>query len=506
MILKKYPWSVIVTFLVLGLIGILNHSMWRDELNPWLIVRDSSSFTELIHNIHYEGHPVLWYFSLAVLRQIVDNPIIMQLFHLLITTSSIIVFWLYSPFTQRQKLLFTFGFLPFSEYLLISRNYAFSLLFTFLFCAFFTLRKKSYLILAILLGLLANSSAYALFVSFSLFLTLLGEFCFNHNHRNEYFSKAKKYDLPLSCIFLLSCFTLAVSIIKPPLDSNLHGGLNSGWFLQIDLHHFLLSLGRIFGAYFLILPKHQWLDLIVCGLIAVFVIVLTVLKIRKKPFSLSFYILANGIIFAFTYLRFLGHNRHFAHFYIVLILVLWLANYESDSSDPLEKFTRFPQKSFGFVDRWYHYIFMIILYFNLGGGVFGFTRDLFIPLSASRATINYINNSHLEHEFIVASRDANMATISGYLNRKLYYPELQQMGSFTLFTQQRKDVDHQEVLRQVSNLLDQETKREKILLILHQPLKLTPTNLKIIPLQEFKNSWIDSERFYLYWVQQTSKI
>ncbi|MEH1854281.1 MAG: hypothetical protein V7L11_22000 [Nostoc sp.] len=51
------PWFIILIFSSLGLIGILNHSMWRDELNPWLIVRDSESFGDLITNIHYEGHP-----------------------------------------------------------------------------------------------------------------------------------------------------------------------------------------------------------------------------------------------------------------------------------------------------------------------------------------------------------------------------------------------------------------------------------------------------------------
>ena len=49
--------SCTTLFFLIGLPAILHHAMWRDELNVWLIVRDSQSLFELFHNIHYEGHP-----------------------------------------------------------------------------------------------------------------------------------------------------------------------------------------------------------------------------------------------------------------------------------------------------------------------------------------------------------------------------------------------------------------------------------------------------------------
>ncbi len=135
------PWFILIIFSVLGLIGILNHSMWRDELNPWLIVRDSESFRDLIANIHYEGHPVLWYFSLAILIRIVDNPIIMQIFHLAITIVSVTLFCLYSPlllckFFIWQLLLFRLLFFTYIALLTINKSFCFrlgSFLFTNIF-------------------------------------------------------------------------------------------------------------------------------------------------------------------------------------------------------------------------------------------------------------------------------------------------------------------------------------------------------------------------------------
>jgi hypothetical protein len=79
-------------FFLIGLPAILHHAMWRDELNVWLIVRDSQSLFELFHNIHYEGHPFVWYICLAILKQITNNPVIMQIFHLCLATSSVYLF------------------------------------------------------------------------------------------------------------------------------------------------------------------------------------------------------------------------------------------------------------------------------------------------------------------------------------------------------------------------------------------------------------------------------
>jgi hypothetical protein len=134
--------------------------MWRDELNGWLIARDSSSLGEFWNNIRYEGHPIFWYACLYLLNQITKNAIIMQLFHLLLATIAMGLFIHFSPFTRLQKILFTFGYLPIYEYLLISRNYSIGILFLFAFCTLFETRKKSYFWLALILSFLANTNAY----------------------------------------------------------------------------------------------------------------------------------------------------------------------------------------------------------------------------------------------------------------------------------------------------------------------------------------------------------
>ncbi len=145
---------------------------------------------------------------------------------------------------------------------------------------------------------------------------------------------------------------------------------------------------------------------------------------------------------------------------------------------------------------------MIILYTQFLGGIYSFSRDLVIPFSASRETAQYIQKFGLDKEFIVASRDANMAPLSGYLNRKFYYPELQKIGSFTLFKKDRKDVEQAEILSQINSLLKNQDEQKKILLILNNQLKINRNDLKIVPIKDFQRNWVDSERYYLYWVDE----
>ena len=111
----KSPAIVLGLFTLFGLIVISQHAFWRDEVNPWLIARDSSTWAELWENIRYEGHPLIWYLCLVVLNYFTHSLFSMQLLHIAIGISAVAIFWFYSPFKPLEKLLFTFGYFPFYD-------------------------------------------------------------------------------------------------------------------------------------------------------------------------------------------------------------------------------------------------------------------------------------------------------------------------------------------------------------------------------------------------------
>lgn len=496
------PLFILPLFAILGLVGILNHHMWRDEMNTWLIVRDSASLAEMLGYVNYQGHPALWALLVALASTIVESPVIMQLLHWGLGTGAVAILWFYSHFPRWQKVLITFGYLPFFEYLLISRPYVLGMLFIFLFCALYPTRDRTYLGLATVLGLMANSHAFAALVSLAGSLTLGLELLLDRAQRSRYFAQAKKYDWLLSLVVLAALYLFAYAILNPPVDSANLGG-REGWYFVFEFRKILKVLSRLLAGYTLIVPASQWFDLASCAVVGVLLFAATAVQLRRHRTPLLFYLLANGGLLIFFYLRFMGSGaRHYGYLYLVLIAALWLAQYPP--ADPAVPDRPFSAQRSPVFQRGYRIIFTLILLFQLGGGLYRYVADLSLPFSAARAAAEYIQAEQLKDEFIVASPDTNMAALSGYLGRQLYYPSLQGLGSFTIFQEGRRlDVDPPLILNQVHDLLPTVASC-KVLLILNKSLDAEHPELAIAPLAEFERSWHRSERMYLYWVSDRS--
>ena len=507
--LVKSQWTYIILFAMLGLLGIINHSMWRDEMNVWLIAKYSHNLADFWNNIRYDrGHPGLWHLLVAIAFHIVDNPIAMQILHWLIGSSAVLLLWLFAPFTQRQKILFSFGYLPFYQNLLISRNYALGMLLLFGICTAFNSRYKTYFGLACLLALLANSNIYGLFIAFSLTITLILELLLNDLQRKKFLHQkytslklSPKIDIIGSGIVILSSFFLSAYTILPPAQVVTKKVLTE-ISTKSNLEQFLVSLGRLLGGYTLLIPNSaRLLDLVVCGIIAIVLFVIFFTSFIDKILPLFFFTFSTLQILAFSYFSFPGRGpRHFGHFYFILIAALWIASYYKPQKW-LVKRTIFWQRIK--IKKVQSFTLMLVLYIQFFGGLFGFTHDVFIPYSASRQTVNYIKDNQLADEFIVASRDVNMASISGYFGKKLYYPERNNFGSFSLFLKhKRQDLTHEQVLQKTEKLLlkNPNNNVKRILLILHKELKTTHPNLEITQIKKFKYCMLSSERYYLHWV------
>jgi hypothetical protein len=506
----KSPAIVLGLFTLFGLIVISQHAFWRDEVNPWLIARDSSTWAELWENIRYEGHPLIWYLCLVVLNYFTHSLFSMQLLHIAIGISAVAIFWFYSPFKPLEKLLFTFGYFPFYDYFIISRNYVFGMLGSFLFCALYPCRKSTYLPLAIVLGVMANTHAYALFFAIFFGLVLLLEFIFDTQHRQNYLRQSRFFDLILSIIIFLGLTLFAASMISPPTDSQLHGG--NTFFLDFDFHRLLWAIGRISGAYLIIIPNSsKWLDLILLDSLILGIVTVIIIKFSNKPLILFFYTFSTFFTtFIFFYGKNLKGSRHFGVLYLILICSLWLASYYQENLR-FSQFFNIPPNFIQRANKVFPWIFGTILTVHM---VTGDIRELVLPWSASRATAQYIQESELNREFIVGSRDANMAPLAGYLKRKIYYPQIENFGSFTLFKSSRYEVDNNIVFKQITEILKGDRLLEgdipsRILLILNSELDVTEmsnqlTELQLTSLKEFKRSCNEDETYYLYWVKLKS--
>jgi hypothetical protein len=56
----RLPLLIAAAFLVVGGFVMAHHELWRDEVQAWLLARDSSSAIDLLSRQRNEGHPALW--------------------------------------------------------------------------------------------------------------------------------------------------------------------------------------------------------------------------------------------------------------------------------------------------------------------------------------------------------------------------------------------------------------------------------------------------------------
>ncbi|AIE73188.1 MULTISPECIES: hypothetical protein [unclassified Synechocystis] len=495
--LPQFEWWLWLGIFCLGLIGTLNHAPWRDEVNGWLIARDSVDWADFWRNVRYEGHPLLWYGLLWGLNQLTPNLVAMQLFHLTLAMAAIAIFLHYSPFPRWQKLIFCLGYLPFYEYLLISRNYALGLLGLCAFCALFPRRKQTYLPLAFCLAFMANSNAYALMISFCLAIALGVEWIWQKPLGVTL--KAPWWDKLTSILVFAGAMALSVLVMVQPGDSTLHGGADQ-WVLQWDWYRLGQALSRVWNGYITILvpSDRRPLDLAIFSIFSLILFAIWSLYFSDYPLILLFYWLGSGAILLFTYGRFLGAPRHFGSLYLVLIASYWLKFYLFPTPLLKEKFL-FRAKQWS--QKAIPYLFSVILVCQLIGGLVGYGRDLLLPYSASRAVADYLVNQGLQEATLVGSNDFMASPIAAHLNRKIYYPESQAWGSFVIFTAERREVNQQEILAQIEQKLDTELK-SPIILMLNYPLEITQPGLTITPLEQFRHSFIQEEQYYLYQINR----
>src|ERR1051325_8161774 len=112
---KKSPdLSIILTpiFLVVVLVQMHSHVMWRGGRRTWQIARESTGLVSLGHAMRFDAVPILWNAIVFFLTRLFDNPAAMQVAHALIAAAVVFVVARWSPFSSWQKVLFALGYFP----------------------------------------------------------------------------------------------------------------------------------------------------------------------------------------------------------------------------------------------------------------------------------------------------------------------------------------------------------------------------------------------------------
>jgi len=492
-------------FIIVGLFAALNHSLWRDEMQGWLVAWRSDSWYSLWKNNAPSGHPILWSALIYMVKGVTNSPLSMQLLHWVLGSLAMLCFWRWNPLPGWQKALFTFGYYPFWEYYFVCRHYVLAELFTFLFCSCYPLRRRTYIPSALIIGLLANTHAFAWSIAFAAFSILLFEWLFSSKQRSSYLkNKFWTQDLFLSCIILVTLTAFGAFSLLQVRD--VVGDLPS----HLDLRHLLRVIGRVFGGYVLIIPNSQrYLDLYLCSLITIALVASTLSFLRISRLSLLFFISGSGFLFAFNYFLYLGvGSRHYGYYFLILIASVWIALHP-DEPRKVHK----PSSIFLLTNQLsdiFPYLLTFCLSIHFAAGVHRAAYDFYTPYSAGKATSEYIKEMGWVDEPKFGTRDVEVTTISGYLDRDIYYPELKEIGSYSQWNR-RVSLDRNDTLFYIKSYFEDFPRTDRLLLILSKGSafpEMLPGDervhgdLRIKADQRFERSWTKPERFYLYWAER----
>ena len=497
---RNYAIVLTAIFLLVGTITALHHEMWRDELQAWLIARDSISLVDLYRNLKHEGHPGFWHTCLLILNHFTQSPSIMQVFHLLIATTTVYLFARYSPFTRFQKFLFAFGYFPLYEYSILCRNYAPSVLFLFIFCVLYQQRYTKFIWVSIILFFLAHTTVHALTLVIIISLVLIGEYLFNRKRilaENSISEWHIIIGFNLIGIGVLTCIPQVI----PPLDNNFSLEVYTGY----DSNHFANVIKIITYAFFpvpeatLHFWESRWLEQFPFYVktqvaLSCFLMIWFSLVLFRKPMVWLTFVFGTISLLLLFYTKFYGSIRHHGFIFLVFIMAGWIYQYCEETKWPalINRFGEVWQKS-------YSPLLTFILTIHLIGGIIAVSMDYLYAFSNGKRTAEFIKAEGMQEMLMVGDKDSPVSTIVGYLGKdSIYYPRGHRFGSYIIWDQKRRQgASDEQIIASVKKIANEHN--QDVLLILNrmlEPSLISQNSIK--ELAKFTGAILETEDFYLY--------
>lgn len=315
-----------IAAITLLIVNVSHHVMWHDEMNAFEIALHSPTLPVLFHNLHYEGHPALWYLLLWAASFLSANPVVAQVVHTGIVIAIYLLIGLYSPFSTLEKLLlFASYFLGF-EYAVIARNYSLGLLFALLYAELRAKRPDRIVLNSALLGLLANTTVFGLIMSGVFACEYACDCVRNARPHRAIAAGAAVY---------IACIAACVLTIIPAPDIGEHGGSHLFHFAG-KLWHLSFAVVSVVSLSFIPFdadfPVRFWvgmepamralwqireagLVLVTAALVAIF----------RKDLRLLLIVAATGAATAlFCHLIYLSGIRQTGIFFVAVLAALWM--------------------------------------------------------------------------------------------------------------------------------------------------------------------------------------
>ena len=222
-------WLTLSLYTALVAFAIPYHEPFVDEAQGWQLAR-SLPLTTLFHTyIRYEGSPGLWHFLVWILIRLHVSYTGLHWICGAIAVAATSLFLFKSPFPRYLKLILPFTYFLLFQYAVIARNYV---LVPLLMYAIALCWKRRPILIALLLGLLANVALHAAVISGGLAIV----YAIVQIREGAVKKGSLRSEFMVSAVLLLSFYAFAIWTAWPPHDltmSRAVGGQHSFFIYAI---------------------------------------------------------------------------------------------------------------------------------------------------------------------------------------------------------------------------------------------------------------------------------
>ena len=497
---RNFSYLVPIIFFLVSFLVIRNHEMWRDEIQAWLLVKDSSNLINLSENLKYEGSPGLWHYLLFPLTRFFNNPYSMQFLHIFISSLSIFFIFKCAPFNKIQKIFLSTSYFIFYEYSIITRSYGLSALLIFIFCSLFKDRNKNKIKMSFILFLLSHTSLFGLIFAFCLLMTIIIEEIITGINNKKLKSYILRKSNLIAISITLSGFITSVLQLLPPNNSPL---VNTNISINTNLNQVFNVIQNSVKSYIPI-PYFElsfWgtsfsrdSDFLKILIVLFFISIVWIYLVyfKQKPSIFFLYLSGSGLFISFFIFKYIGSIRHHGFLFLTLLSCLWLYKYCSYFRNKKERNT---SNLLNRVNIATTFLFLIQAF----AGIFAASIDYLFPFSSAKETAIFIKENNLSNSEIIGYQDFAASAVLGHMNNRksFYYIQRESDGSFIIWDNKReKEINYEILLSESKKLF---LKGNNVILVLNSSLKDLGFSEKYFDLIfTSKDSIVKTEKFYIY--------
>ncbi len=482
---KRTDLLLVFPFIVLFLVQLSHHQMWRDELNAWGIAVASPDIKTLFEYIHYEGHPSLWYLLLWFASRWTSSPAAMKCVEAVIGASIYLFIAIRSPFSRLEKVLLFCSYYISFEYIVLSRMYSLCLLLSFVYANRRAVCPNRMISNAVLLGLLANTDMMGVLLS----LPLLVEYGLDRmESRRESRHPSGAQILKAGLVYLaLLAFAVWSLKLAPDISWRTTGRMfehaySAPHFLQAAIFYIVVPwwpLGKNVPLNYWDpsdpSPELLWLAPVILG-------AYYLLFCRDRNLCLLV-ILVVAVAVSFGHLIYMGSTRHGGVTLLAVLVALWIQRYRRTSVP---------------------FLAFALLGISAVAGATAAVTQWHHPFSNAPATAQWLRDHGLQSAVLVGTPDTSVAGVAEELQRPMYFLDCSCSDSFLLFANRRDNFSWDQIPQRLTLAAQQLRAPEMILLVSHAGLSdadikaIQEQSFQVTPMVKFVGAEVWGEDFYLY--------